>query len=116
MVIGTFEDDYGGSHAVSATIWIQGASTRYHITRWAPEQQYLIAHNDASNKSDGGKWTRIDWLPLAGMPPYEWAFCFSTYDAPTAAAAESTRVAKRETPRSGCNAFPFSRMKRVAKP
>ena len=116
MVIGVFEDDYGGSHSVSATTWTQGASTRYHITKWAPEQQYFIAHNDAGNKSDSGRWTRIDWLPLSGMPPYEWAFCFSAYNAPTATAAESTNVANRETPRTGCNGFPFSRMKPVPRP
>jgi hypothetical protein len=115
MVIGVFEDDYGGRHSVTATMWTQGASTRYHITRWVPEQQYFIAHNDPANASDGGKWTRIDWMPLSGMPPYEWAFCFSAYNAPTAAAAESTTVAKRDTPRTGCNGFPFSRMKRAAR-
>lgn len=114
MILGQFEDDYGGSHSVSATTWTQGASTRYHVIRWVPHEQYLIAHNDSANRSDGGKWTRIDWLPLLGMPPYEWAFCFSAYNAPTPEAAESARMAQRETPRTGCNGFPFSRMKRAA--
>ena len=116
MVLGEFADDYGGHHSVSATTWMQGTSTRYTITRWVPEQQYFIAHNDSANRTDGGKWTRIDWMPLSGMPPYEWAFCFSAYNAPSAAAAESTLVAKREMPRTGCDGFPFSRMKRVPKP
>jgi hypothetical protein len=112
LVLGVFQDDYDGSHAVTPTMWAQGASARYHITRWVPMQQYLIARNDSANASDGGKWTRIDWMPLTGMPPYEWAFCFSAYNAPTAAAAESTMVANRDTPRTGCNGFPFSRMRR----
>ena len=113
MVIGEFTDDYGGKHVVSATQWLQGASAKYRIVRWVPTKMYLIAQNDSANKSDPGKWTRIDWLPLPGMPPYEWAFCFSAYQAPTDSAAEATTIAKRDTPRTGCNGFPFSRMKRV---
>lgn len=112
LIVGDFEDDYGGRHTVSEREWIQHPNSRYRIVRWVPDQQYLIAQNDSANKNDAGKWTRIDWLPLSGMPPYEWGFCFSAWNAPTAAAAESTMVAKRDTPRTGCNGFPFSRARR----
>jgi hypothetical protein len=112
VVLGDFEDDYGGRHTISANEWIQHPSNRFRIVRWASGQQFLVAENDSINKTDGGKWTRIDWIALEGMPPWEWAFCFSAYNAPTAAAAESTSVAKRDTPRTGCNGFPFSRLKR----
>lgn len=71
----------------------------------------MIAQNDLDNPGDGGLWTRIDWLPLRGMSPWEWGFCLSAYKAVSAAAAESTRVARRETPRTGCNGHPFSRMR-----
>ena len=113
LVLGEFQDDYGGRHTVSATEWVQHPRANYRIVSWRPDAQYLIAQNDQANASDPGLWTRIDWLRLSGMPPYEWGFCFSAYKAPTAAAAESTMVAKRDTPRTGCNGFPFSRMKRV---
>lgn len=108
---GAFEDDYGGRHTVSATEWHQGTKAKYRIDRWNAEARYLIAQNDSTNPSDGGKWTRIDWIPLEGMPPYTWAFCFSTWNAETAEAAEAVRIAKPETPRTGCGGFPYSRLK-----
>lgn len=71
---------------------------------------------------DGGRhdisermWTRIDWMPLPGMAPYGWAYCMSASAARNDEAAESTHVARRESPRSGCNGFPFSRMQRRAR-
>jgi hypothetical protein len=113
LVIGDFEDDYGARHTVTAREWLQHPRNRYHIVRWVPEQQYLIARNDSANRGAAGRWTRIDWVSLTGMPPYEWAFCLSAFDAPTQAAAESTTIARRETPRTGCNGYPFSRLRRV---
>lgn len=41
------------------------------------------------------------------------AFCVSAFDAPTVAAAESAMVAHRETPKTGGNKFPFTRMRRI---
>ena len=112
LVLGEFVDDYGGRHTVSHEQWVQHPANRYRIVRWSPEGQYLIAQNDSSNRGAPRRWTRIDWMPLPGMPPYEWAFCFSAYDAATAAVAESSAVARRSTPRTGCNGFPFTRMRR----
>ena len=113
MVLGEFEDDYGSRHTVTVTKWIHHPRSSYHIVRWSPQEQYLIARNDPSNPADGGLWTRIDWLRLLGMPPYAWGFCLSAFKAASAEAAESTRVARRDTPRTGCNGFPFSRMRRI---
>ncbi|MEM6285629.1 MAG: hypothetical protein AAF845_00595 [Bacteroidota bacterium] len=113
FVLGTFEDDYGSTYAITEAAWTHVGYARYHVVRWRPEAGYLVAQNDAGNPADGGRWTRIDWVRLDGMAPYTWAFCLSAYDAPTAAAAESTRVARPEAPRTGCNGYPFSRMRRV---
>ncbi len=113
LVVGTFEDDHGGRHTVSTTEWWQGSRTRYHIVMWDTAQRFLIAQNDTANQFDAGKWTRIDWVPLVGMEPYKWAFCFSAYNAPTRSAAEETTIARPEAPEVGCNGYPFSRMKRV---
>lgn len=109
MIVGQFEDDYGGRHAVSPALWTHGRA-RYHVVAWYPGEQYVIARNDSANPGDGGLYTRIDWMPLA-MPPYTWAFCLSAYNAPTADSAAATRLARRDTPRTGCNGHPFSRMK-----
>ncbi len=113
MVIGDFVDDYDIPYRISAQEWHQRPNTRYRIVQWNADAQYLIAQNDASNASDAGLWTRIDWIALPGMPPYEWAFCLSAYDAPTQADAERTLIARRDAPKTGCNGLPFSRMRRA---
>lgn len=116
LVLGRFEDDYGIQYEISDSLWFQAPGARYHIVRWNAAEQFLIARNDSANATDGGRWTRIDWMRLEGMAPWDWGFCLATWNAPNASAAESTRVADRSTPRTGCNGFPFSRMKPAAGP
>ncbi|WP_412069334.1 hypothetical protein [Rubrivirga sp. IMCC43871] len=114
LVLGTFADDYGSTYEITERTWDHDGYARYHIVRWRPDAGYLVARNDDANPTDGGRWTRIDWVRLDGMAPYVWAFCLSAYDAPTAAAAEATRTAQPNTPRTGCGGHPFSRMRRTA--
>ena len=111
FLLGNFDDDYGGSFVISSTEFVQLPRGRFHIVEWNIAQQYFIAQNDSLNRSDPSKWTRIDWLPLTGMQPYTWAFCFSAYRANTRAEAELAAAAKRDAPRVGCAGFPFTRMK-----
>lgn len=113
MLLGDFVDDYGIPYRVSAQEWHQRPNTRYRLVAWHPEAQYLVAQNDGANASDAGLWTRIDWVALPGMPPYEWGFCLSAYNARTQADAERTTIARRDDPKTGCNGFPFSRMRRM---
>ena len=113
LLLGDFVDDYGIAHRIDTREWRQLPNARYRIVRWDIDGHYLIARNDDDNPADAGRWTRIDWLALPGMPPYEWAFCFSAYAAPTQADAERTAIARRDTPRIGCNGHPFSRMRRA---
>jgi hypothetical protein len=110
-VLGSFVDDYGGHHTISPSEWVQGRDDRYRIVRWNADAHYLIAENNSTGPASLGRWTRIDWVPLDGLPPYRWAFCFSAYEMKTAAAAESSMVAKTATPRDGCNGYPFTRMR-----
>ena len=114
-LVGEFVDDYENRFTITPTEWRQRPGARYHIVRWDTTAHYLIAQNDSANSSAAGKWTRIDWVRLDGMAPWEWAFCLSAYDAPTAAAAAAVTIARPQAPRTGCNGFPFSRMQR-AKP
>jgi hypothetical protein len=111
--LGSFVDDYGSRYTISRLEWAHLPGTRYRIVRWDVPGQFALAQNDLANPADGGLWTRIDWLPLSGMPPYEWAYCYSAYNAAGLAVAESVSVARRATPRTGCNGFPFSRMRRI---
>ena len=115
-LLGEFGDDYGDEFTVTPTLWTHHPQSRYHIVRWNPADQYLIARNDSTNPSARGKWTRIDWVLLPGMAPYTWGFCYSAYAAPTADSAEATHAVNRETPKTGCNGHPFSRMKRLDHP
>ncbi|TKC10069.1 hypothetical protein FA048_07625 [Pedobacter polaris] len=113
FALGTFTDDYGISYSINDTLWVQNPKTKYHIIKWNPEKQYLVARNDAGNKADGNKYTRIDYMTFSGMEPYLWGFCLTAYDAETDVIAEKTAAADRQNPKKGCNGYPFSRMKRV---
>ena len=110
-LLGDFSDDYGSSYLVTADAFQQDARATYRVVAWHVDSQYLIAQNDSSNRSAPNRWTRIDWLTLRGMAPYTWGFCLSAYDAATQREAEAARVAQRESPRTGCNGFPFTRMR-----
>jgi len=111
LVLGAFEDDYGNRYAVTGDAWVMNDGARYSVMRWDREGRYVILQNDAGNATGGGLWTRIDWAELDGMDPWVWAFCMSAYDAPTPEAATASLIADRRTLRTGCNGFPFSRMK-----
>lgn len=112
-MLGAFADDYGSRHAIARDAWTQEGYATYHVVRWNTEAQYLVARNDSANPQDGGTWTRIDWMPLQGMPPYAWAYCISTWNAATAQEAERAAPADRSNPRTGCGGHPFTRMRRA---
>lgn len=110
LVIGEFEDNYGIRYVISAQTWQQQPDARYRIVHWHPDAGYVIAKREPVPADEAGPWTRIDWMPLPGTPPYTWAFCITAYGMATRTEAERADVADRDTPRSGCNGFPFSRM------
>ena len=114
QLLGEWEDDYGNRFTIASVEWVLHDSSRYDVLRWSTGERYLIARNVATNPSDPGLWTRVDWVELGGMEPWLWAFCLSAYDAESAEAAEAVTIADRTAPRTGCNGFPFSRMKPIA--
>ncbi len=113
MLKGSFMDDYKITYTINDSLWIQKPNAKYHIIKWNEKEQYIIARNDKNNPTDGGLYTRIDYMTFENMQPFLWGFCLSAYNASTEAAAEAVKIADRENPRKGCNGFPFSRMKRV---
>ncbi len=113
IMLGEFVDDYGVAYTVAPAEWVQGDGTRYHIVEWDVPRQFVVARNDPDNPGAGGLWTRIDWVLFEGASEYEWGFCYAIYEADTPEAAKAGPDTQRETPRSGCNGFPFSRMRRV---
>lgn len=113
FALGSFKDDYKITYKINDTLWIQNPNTKYHIIRWNPEKQYLVAKNAATNKADANKYTRIDYMTFSDMEPWRWGFCLTVYDAETDEIAEKTAYVDRLNPRKGCNGYPFSRMKRT---
>jgi hypothetical protein len=114
LLTGDFRDDYRGSFTISDSIWFQRPANRYRIVRWQADSQFLIAQNAADDPTAPGKWTRIDWISFIDQQPYTWGFCLTAWNAPTRDAALATPAPHRDTPRTGCNGFPFTRMQRVA--
>ena len=115
-MIGDFEDDYGNRFRVGADKWIQYPGSEFEVDTWVTSQRFLIARNAAANESASGLWTRIDWVELAGMAPYRWAFCFTAYRAASRTDAINTPAARTTSPRDGCSGYPFSRMKPAGPP
>jgi hypothetical protein len=113
LVTGDFFDDYRGSFSISDTLWFQRPGNRFRIVEWHVSEQFLIAQNAADDPTAPNRWTRIDWLSLDGAGPYTWGFCLTAYQALTREAARDTPPAQRNTPKTGCNGFPFTRMKRT---
>lgn len=111
-LLGDFADDYGVNYRITKEHFEQLPRTRYRIVEWHNADRYGIAPVDSANTRDGGRWARIDWSEFRDMPPCSWGFCLTTWNAPTADAARGTPPANRETPRTGCGGFPFSRMRR----
>lgn len=112
---GEFQDDYGIRYTITQDEWQQHGYARYHIEKWVPEGRYLIARNHPGNPTDGGLWTRIDWLEL-DMAPYTWAFCLTEYRAVSGDAAQAAPPPDRKNPKTGCGGHPFSRMKPAEQP
>lgn len=110
-IIGDFQDDYNIEYQLSKELFIMKPSTRFHILEWNTTEQYFIAKNDSLNSYDSNLYSRIDWVKLEDMPPFEWAFCLSAYDASSIHSARSVNITDRSNPKTGCNGYPFSRMK-----
>ena len=113
LLKGTFEDDYGIKYTINDSLWIQQPNAKYHIINCDTTEQYLLVQNDKANKTDGGLFTRIDYMNFTGMEPFRWGFCLTIYNADTLEKAKATIIADRRNPKIGCSGFPFSRMKKL---
>lgn len=112
FVLGRFVDDYDISYVVTPELFQHGTRTRYRIVEWHVAEQFFVAQQVADS-TGRAPWVRVDWLEFTGMPPYTWGYCFTKYDAASAEIARAAPPAQRETPRTGCGGFPFSRMRRI---
>ncbi len=111
--LGSFVDDYGIKYEVKNDLWVQEANIKYHIVEWNEKGKYLIAKNGAENPSEKNLYTRIDFTNFENMADFKWGFCLTKYDAISIAEAKNWAAADKVNAKTGCNGFPFSRMKRI---
>ena len=112
MFTGNFTDDYKIQYTITDSLWIQHPGIKYHIIYLNIEEGYLLAQNDENNPGDKKLFTRIDFMKFEKMEPYRWGFCLTTYNASTPEEALKNKADKKN-PKTGCNGYPFSRMKRA---
>ncbi|MBO6623041.1 MAG: hypothetical protein JJ892_07735 [Balneola sp.] len=110
---GSFKDDYNIEYELTEKVFYQKPATRFHILKWNIDEQYFIARSDSLNSYDPNLYSRIDWIKFKGMQPFEWGFCLTAYKANTPDSAEIATVPDRNNPKTGCNGYPFSRMKPI---
>jgi hypothetical protein len=111
FLIGQFTDDYNIEYELTEDLFILKPNNKFHILTWNTEEMYFIAQNDSSNAYDPNLYSKIDWVKFDEMEPFIWGFCISAYNAPTADSAKAVDIADRSAPKTGCNGYPFSRMR-----
>lgn len=82
-IAGVYDDNFGGSHDVDATAWVQGFGS-YNVSRFSNIEQYVIAQNDASNGFNPLLWSRFDWTEDTAGQLY---YCQTEYAAASEADA-----------------------------
>ncbi len=113
LLKGNFVDDYDIKYRITNTVFTQLPNTNYHIISWDTTAQFLLARNDDHNPGEGGLYTRIDYMRFNNMPPFEWGYCLTAYNAKTLEEAKTKATADRSNPKKGCGGYPFSRMKKI---
>lgn len=115
LPLGRFADDYGITYSIRDSTWSQQPGSAYQIVETLEGELGLILKQPATD-STAAQWTRVDWMLLDDMDPWEWAYCYSGWDLPSLEAAFDTPPADRTTPLTGCGGYPFSRMRPAAGP
>jgi len=113
FLVGEFEDDYGVQYHIDNKVLRLLPNDAYYLVGVNENERYIILQNDSLNAFAPSLYTRIDYEKLENMAPYEWAFCFSSYEEASIKDAIKNVNTDKSDMMSGCNGFPFSRMKRV---
>ncbi len=112
FLMGEFEDDYGVQYQIDQQVFRLLPNDKFHIISVNKADGFLILQNDSLNTYAPSLFTRIDYQKLKNMEPYEWAFCFSSFKEASVKEAINNVNTKRADLMTGCNGFPFSRMKK----
>lgn len=115
FLIGKFEDDYGVNYQIDQQVFRLLPNDKFHIISVNKAEGFLILQNDSLNTYAPSLFTRIDYQKLEDMKPYEWAFCFSSFKEASIKNATNRVNTQKTDLMTGCNGFPFSRMKKSSK-
>lgn len=110
-IAGTYTDDWGTAHEISADTWTQtypgAAPYVFHVTQYSNEDGWLVAQNDEANEFSGGAWSRFDWLWVEA----DLYYCQSAYDAESEEAALAAPAANADDPaNAGCGPGPWTHL------
>ena len=105
---GNFTDDYDIKYSISDTSWIQYPDFEMSVVTIDTIEMFILGYD-----TEDSTYTKVDYMPFQNQGDYTWGFCYTTYEKENQADALSAASANRDTPKTGCNGFPFSRMKRV---
>jgi hypothetical protein len=103
-IIGSYVDDFGGSHVITAETWT-AVTLIFHVDSYDNASDFLIAQNDAENEFNPDLYSRFDWHDEAGQLHY----CQSVFDAASAEAA-AMAMSDRTDLATGCGGFPWSKL------
>ena len=115
FLIGEFEDDDGVQYQIDQQAFRLLPDDKFHIISVNKADGFLILQNDSLNTYAPSLFTRIDYQKLEDMKPYEWAFCFSSFKEASIKDATNRVNTQKTDLMTGCNGFPFSRMKKSSK-
>ena len=104
-IVGSYTDDWGGTHEISATTWTMGWGDTFAITAHDNTADFLVAQNGAKNGYFAGLWSRFEWTEAGGQLWY----CQSVYDATTEGEVGTAPWADRADPATGgCGGFSWT--------
>jgi len=107
-IAGNWLDNWGTSHTITDTTWVQGAWGSYDISQFDNSTQVVIAQNSLGNSSGGGLWSRFDWHWEGSQAATFW-YCQTCYDCANEAAALATAAADSSDPaNAGCGGFSWT--------
>jgi hypothetical protein len=118
-LLGSFVDSFGGSHEISAPLWISGSSN-FHLLEISNDESWAVAQNDCQNPYNPGLFSRFDWFVggdsggeggSAGASPGEGTYyCQTGYDLESEADAKELAPADVSDLDAGCNGFGWSEL------
>ncbi len=118
---GAYEDNYGGSHVISASAWATDYAV-FHFLEFSNEGDWAVVENDCDNSYFPGAFSRFDWawsedgeLGTAGAGGASQArpsfyYCQTGYDLPSPDEARALAAADSRDLRTGCNGFSWTRL------